>query len=103
VSEPKRYAILGVVVEPSYNAQEVTSEMIAVREGAWVRYEDYARLNAKADALDTEVKAMWKENRELRDRIDLLTPPLWLRVVAWLVSFVGAFWLAQILFNWMHR
>jgi hypothetical protein len=62
-----------------------------------------ARLKAESNALDTEVKAMWKENRELRDRIDLLTPPLWLRVLAWLVSFVGAFWLAQILFNWMHR
>lgn len=60
-------------------------------------------LDTEVDALDTEVKATWKENRELRDRIDLLTPPLWLRVVAWLVSFVGAFWLAQILFNWMHR
>ncbi len=63
MSEPKRYAILGVVVEPSYNAQEVTSEMIAVRDGAWVRYEDYARLKA-------EVERMTERNDTLSMRYD---------------------------------
>jgi len=54
MSEPKRYAILGVVVEPSYNAEEVTSEMIAVPLGAWVRHDDYARLKAEVERLTKE-------------------------------------------------
>jgi len=68
-----------------------------------VHYYEYTDAKAKAEALDTEVKAMWKENHELRTKIEMLTHPLWLRVVAWLVSFVGAFWLAQLVLNWMSR
>ena len=43
------------------------------------------------------------ENARLKAKIELLTPPLWLRVVAWLVSFVGAFCLAELVIKWMNR
>jgi hypothetical protein len=50
-----------------------------------------------------KLKVAMQENARLQDKIDLITPPIWLRVVAWLVSFVGAFWLTEIILNWMHR
>ena len=43
------------------------------------------------------------ENARLKAQIEHLTPSLWLRVVAWLVSFVGAFCLAELILKWMNR
>jgi hypothetical protein len=78
MSEPKRYAILGVVVEPSYNAEEVTSEMIAVPLGAWVRHDDYARLQAEVESLMTNptsrlLRAERDENARLKAEVERLT------------------------------
>ena len=61
-----------------------------------VHFYEYHDMKERADALASE-------NQELRGKVQMLTPPIWLRVLAWLVSFVGAFWLAQLLLNWMHR
>jgi len=41
-----------------------------------------------------ELKA---ENARLKDKIDHLTPPIWIRVLAFLVSFIGAFWLSKLI------
>lgn len=59
--------------------------------------------DAAVAACEKEIQELREENARLKDKIDHLTPPLWLRVVAWLVSFVGAFWLAHLVLNWMHR
>jgi len=72
MSEPKRYAILGVVVEPSYNAEEVTSEMIAVPNGAWVRHDDYARLKAEVTDLKFKTVLFEVENSILMKEIERL-------------------------------
>ena len=77
--------------------------MTEAQYAGYVSYPDYLDIKARADALDAEVKAMWKENYELRSKVETLTPPFWLRVVAWLISFVGAFWLAHLVLNWMSR
>jgi len=80
MSEPKRYAILGVMVEPSYNAEEVTSEMIAVPNGAWVRHDDYARLQAEVERLTGNLKTeqntgwdMVADNARLKAEVERLT------------------------------
>ena len=95
MAEPRRYFIRFADLDKPLSDLHPTYPM--------VHYYEYTDAKAKAEALDTEVKAMWKENHELRTKIEMLTPPLWLRVVAWLVSFVGAFWLAQLVLNWMSR
>lgn len=61
-----------------------------------VHFYEYSDMRDERDALASE-------NRELRDKIQMLTPPLWLRVLAWLVSFVVSVWLAHLVLNWMNR
>lgn len=95
MAEPKRYLIRLWDLDKPLSDLHPTYPM--------VHYYEYHDMKERADALDTEVKAMWAENRELRHKIQMLTPPLWLRVLAWLVSFVGAFWLAHLVLNWMNR
>jgi chromosome segregation ATPase len=63
---------LGVVVEPSYNAEEVTSEMIAVPNGAWVRHDDYARLQALTVEMDKTINASQAECRRLKAEVERL-------------------------------
>jgi regulator of replication initiation timing len=76
VSEPKRYAILGVLVEGLSLAEEVTSEMIAVPNGAWVRHEDYARLKALTTEMDKTINASQAECRRLKAEVEsLMTNP----------------------------
>lgn len=68
MSEPIRYAILGVCVEPSYNTEEVTSPMIAVPNGAWVRHEDYACLQAEVERLKNNCEYLDQKLDEELDR-----------------------------------
>ena len=89
-------------------------------KGNWVKWEDYARLQQervhdlnqigglqqelarlRASSFVTAVPV--EEYEKLKAEVERLNTPIWLRVVAWIVSFVGAFWLAEIVFNWMHR
>lgn len=88
MAEPKRYLIRLWDMDKPESDLHPTYPM--------VHYYEYSDMRDERDALASE-------NRELRGKIQTLTPPLWLRVVAWLVSFVGAFWLAQLVLNWMSR
>lgn len=44
-----------------------------------------------------------KKHQEAMSRINTLTLPIWVRVVAWVVSFAGGFWLTMLIMDWMHR
>ena len=63
-------------------------------------YHEYLDMESRANVWEKEARDRWEEVRELRERIDILTPPLWHRVVAWLVSFAGAFLLAELILKW---
>ena len=65
--------------------------------------DDLVRYKEMCDELDAECTRLKAEVARLKDKIDHLTPPLWLRVVAWLVSFVGAFFLAELVVKWLNR
>ena len=62
---------------------------------AYVKAENYDFLVRRCENLEAE-------NAHLKDKIDHLTPPIWLKVVAWIVSFVGAFFLAELVLKWMR-
>ena len=78
MSDPKRY-------DMSWGKDDDDFIFVSPMEserGRWVRWEDYDRL---------------------KDKVEMLTPPLWLRVLAWILSFAGAFGLAMLLQNLLHR
>lgn len=89
MAEPRKYYIRHGDLEKPESPIQATYVM--------VHYYEWADAQGKADALDTEVQAMWKENKELRDKIQTITPSLRLRVVTWVFSFVVAFALAMLL------
>ena len=88
-------------------------ELASLRASSFVTavpVEEYETLNAEVNRLTKlQVEALNERNKAeaevdcLKDKIEYLTPSIWLRVVAWIVSFVGAFWLAHLVLNWMRR